>query len=132
MTSSKPSSAAILPQQNMLRAFNCDTTDANESGYWSAEGINVTFDLGDDLWGDFDDEKLVQASNVVISEKTNINYQKGNRMRIIWQYPERYDVDLEIVLFLNEAILHTLLSILIPINTIVFFLFFCEIPYSLA
>ncbi|XP_055497359.1 probable ATP-dependent DNA helicase HFM1 isoform X1 [Leucoraja erinacea] len=78
LTSSKPSSAAILPQQNMLRAFNCDSTDANESGYWSAEGINVTFDLGDDLWGDFDDEKLVQASNVVISEKTNINYQKDS------------------------------------------------------
>ncbi|XP_051869190.1 probable ATP-dependent DNA helicase HFM1 [Pristis pectinata] len=77
LTSSKPSSSVILPHQNMPSAFNCNS-DANESGYWSSGGINVTFDLGDDLWGDFDDEKLVQASNLVSSEETNINYQKDS------------------------------------------------------
>ncbi|XP_072920021.1 probable ATP-dependent DNA helicase HFM1 [Hemitrygon akajei] len=78
LISSKPSSAVIVPHQNMLRTFNYNSSNANDSGYWSSEGINVTFDLGDDLWSDFDDEKLVQASNLVSSEETNINYQKDS------------------------------------------------------
>ncbi|XP_069795276.1 probable ATP-dependent DNA helicase HFM1 isoform X2 [Narcine bancroftii] len=76
LTSSNHSSTVIQPCQNLSGVFNYNFTDGNESGYWSAEGINVTFDLGDDLWGDFDDEKLVQASNLVSSEEANINYQK--------------------------------------------------------
>uniref|UniRef100_UPI00398EC65E probable ATP-dependent DNA helicase HFM1 isoform X3 n=1 Tax=Pristiophorus japonicus TaxID=55135 RepID=UPI00398EC65E len=73
--SSQQSSTVIPPHQNTPGSFNCNSIDANESDYWSSEGMNVTFDLGDDLWNDFDDEKLVNASNFVSSEETNINYQ---------------------------------------------------------
>ncbi|XP_067894141.1 probable ATP-dependent DNA helicase HFM1 [Heterodontus francisci] len=80
--SSQQSSTVIPPHQNTPRSFNCNSTDANESGYWSSEGMNVTFDLGDDLWNDFDDEKLVNASNFVSSDEINVNYQTDSSFSI--------------------------------------------------
>ncbi|XP_078418024.1 putative ATP-dependent DNA helicase HFM1 [Cetorhinus maximus] len=79
---SQQSSTVILPRQNTLESFNCNSAEADESGYWSPEEMNVNFDLGDDLWNDFDDEKLVNASNFVSSEEINTDYQTDSSFSI--------------------------------------------------
>ncbi|XP_078075341.1 putative ATP-dependent DNA helicase HFM1 [Mustelus asterias] len=73
--SAQQSSTVIPPHQTMAESYTHNSTEADESGYWSPEEINVNFDLGDDLWNDFDDEKLINASNFVSSEEINMNYQ---------------------------------------------------------
>ncbi|XP_060685587.1 probable ATP-dependent DNA helicase HFM1 [Hemiscyllium ocellatum] len=77
--SSQQNSTVFPSHETSVESFSFNSTDANESDYWSPEEMNVNFDLGDDLWNDFDDEKLVNASNSICSEEININehYQTG-------------------------------------------------------
>ncbi|XP_038649736.1 probable ATP-dependent DNA helicase HFM1 isoform X2 [Scyliorhinus canicula] len=80
--SSQQSSTVIPQHQTTSESFCCNSTDAEESGYWSPEEMNVNFDLGDDLWNDFDDEKLINASNFVNSEEINNKYQTASSFSI--------------------------------------------------
>lgn len=36
-------------------------TDADKSSSWFSKTLNVNFELGDEVWDDFDDEKLIYA-----------------------------------------------------------------------
>ncbi|XP_007885537.1 probable ATP-dependent DNA helicase HFM1 [Callorhinchus milii] len=71
--------SSVIPWcQDTHDSFNCNSTDANESGYWSTEGTNVNFELGDDVWDDFDDEKLLRASSFVGEEETSFKSETGS------------------------------------------------------
>ncbi|CAH2311507.1 probable ATP-dependent DNA helicase HFM1 [Pelobates cultripes] len=47
-----------------IKTARSNLTDADKSNSWPAKSLNVTFDLGNDVWADFDDDKLIDASNI--------------------------------------------------------------------
>uniref|UniRef100_H3AR82 Probable ATP-dependent DNA helicase HFM1 n=1 Tax=Latimeria chalumnae TaxID=7897 RepID=H3AR82_LATCH len=56
----------LAPIQKSLHMVSSNTDNSDETGSdcWSRENVDVSFDLGDDVWDDFDDENLIHASNI--------------------------------------------------------------------
>ncbi|XP_075471666.1 putative ATP-dependent DNA helicase HFM1 isoform X2 [Ascaphus truei] len=52
-------------------------TDADKSNSCSAKALNVTFDLGNDVWDDFDDDNLLDASSFASTMETSASGSKN-------------------------------------------------------
>ncbi|XP_053326283.1 probable ATP-dependent DNA helicase HFM1 [Spea bombifrons] len=55
------------PQDGARTTINStmsNLTDADKRSSWSEKNLSVTFDLGNEVWDDFDDDNLLDASNV--------------------------------------------------------------------
>ncbi|XP_019386674.1 PREDICTED: probable ATP-dependent DNA helicase HFM1 isoform X2 [Crocodylus porosus] len=51
---------AMMSNKN-LESSMPNLTDADRSSSWFSKALNVNFELGDEVWDDFDDEKLIYA-----------------------------------------------------------------------
>ncbi|XP_059584027.1 probable ATP-dependent DNA helicase HFM1 isoform X3 [Alligator mississippiensis] len=51
---------AMMSNKN-LESSMPNLTDADKSSSWFSKTLNVNFELGDEVWDDFDDEKLIYA-----------------------------------------------------------------------
>ncbi|XP_019357137.1 PREDICTED: probable ATP-dependent DNA helicase HFM1 isoform X3 [Gavialis gangeticus] len=51
---------AMMSNKN-LESSMPNLTDADKSSSWFSKALNVNFELGDEVWDDFDDEKLIYA-----------------------------------------------------------------------
>ncbi|XP_064416175.1 probable ATP-dependent DNA helicase HFM1 [Latimeria chalumnae] len=60
---------SVAPIQKSLHMVSSNTDNSDETGSdcWSRENVDVSFDLGDDVWDDFDDENLIHASNISVT-----------------------------------------------------------------
>ncbi|KAM8930577.1 putative ATP-dependent DNA helicase HFM1 [Pelodytes ibericus] len=75
----KPSETACYGKHQTLasnkaaiKSARSNLTDADKSSSWSAKGLSVTFDLGSDVWDDFDDDHLLDASNSSSTMETGL------------------------------------------------------------
>ncbi|XP_071983610.1 probable ATP-dependent DNA helicase HFM1 isoform X2 [Engystomops pustulosus] len=61
----------INQQNTSIRQHQNNMTDFDKYSSWSQKPINVTYDTDDDVWDDFDDENLLDASDTTTAmEKT--------------------------------------------------------------
>ncbi|XP_063284129.1 probable ATP-dependent DNA helicase HFM1 [Pelobates fuscus] len=77
-----------------IKTARSNLTDADKSNSWPAKSLNITFDLGNDVWADFDDDKLIDASNIGSPvEKGKGNYSKVRKFSEFlsnpWQHHDR-------------------------------------------
>lgn len=53
----------VLFNRNFNASGNQNLTDVDKSNSSFSEVLNVNFELGNDVWDDFDDENLIEVTN---------------------------------------------------------------------
>ncbi|XP_078012699.1 putative ATP-dependent DNA helicase HFM1 [Phascolarctos cinereus] len=53
----------VLSNRNLNSSLMHNLTDADKNSSRFSDSLNVNFELGDEVWDDFNDEKLIHASN---------------------------------------------------------------------
>ncbi|XP_078502404.1 putative ATP-dependent DNA helicase HFM1 isoform X8 [Lissotriton helveticus] len=63
-------------------SFMTNLTDADKKGSRSSGAFNVTFDLGEDVWDDFEDEKLLKAESFTSLSTFNTRSATHNNLKL--------------------------------------------------
>ncbi|XP_065410314.1 probable ATP-dependent DNA helicase HFM1 [Chrysemys picta bellii] len=63
VTVSEESHQTMTSKKNLKESLMHNFTNADKSSSWFSEALNVNFELGDEVWDDFDDDKLIHASS---------------------------------------------------------------------
>ncbi|KAM4642183.1 putative ATP-dependent DNA helicase HFM1 [Discoglossus pictus] len=61
---------SLATTKSTIKSSLTNLTDADKSISWSAKSFNVTFELGNDVWDDFDDDNLLDASSFLNTKET--------------------------------------------------------------
>lgn len=71
-TSNEKAPQTVLFNRHLNASGNQNLTDADKSNSPLLEVTNVNFELGDEVWDDFDDENLIEVTDFSAgTEKTN-------------------------------------------------------------
>lgn len=62
-TSNEKAPQTMLFNRNLNASENQDLTDAVKSNSSFSEVLNVNFELGNEVWDDFDDESLIEVTS---------------------------------------------------------------------
>lgn len=59
----------VLFNRDLNAPGNQNLTDADNSNSPFSEVLNVNFDLGNEVWDDFDDESLIEVTSLPVDNK---------------------------------------------------------------
>lgn len=77
-TSNEKSPQTVLFNRHLNASGNQNLTDGDKSNSPSSEVLNVNFELGNEVWDDFDDENLLEVTSFSAStEKTKTSGKIG-------------------------------------------------------
>ncbi|KAM9129912.1 putative ATP-dependent DNA helicase HFM1 [Pangshura tecta] len=68
----------MTSKNNLKESLMHNFTNADKSSSWFSEALNVNFELGDEVWDDFDDDKLIHASSFLTSVESREDLESGN------------------------------------------------------
>ncbi|XP_044158370.1 probable ATP-dependent DNA helicase HFM1 [Bufo gargarizans] len=73
----------VNQQTARIQQYHNNMTDADKYSSWSQKPLNGMFDVEDDVWDDFDDENLLDASNLtsIIRKRRLLSSEKQNHIR---------------------------------------------------
>ncbi|XP_074924370.1 putative ATP-dependent DNA helicase HFM1 [Chelonoidis abingdonii] len=95
MTVSEKSHQMMTSKKNLKESLMHNFTNADKSSSWFSEALNVNFELGDEVWDDFDDGKLIHASSFLTGVESredlvliNVNFKinRLNGIRTKWEF----------------------------------------------
>lgn len=69
-TANEKAPQTMLLNRNLNASGNQSLTDVGKSNSPFSEVLNVNFDLGNEVWDDFDDENLIEATSFSADKKT--------------------------------------------------------------
>ncbi|XP_075792611.1 putative ATP-dependent DNA helicase HFM1 isoform X2 [Pelodiscus sinensis] len=78
VTVSKESYQMMTSKKNLKESLMNNLTDADKSSSWFSESLNVNFELGDEVWNDFDDDRLIHASSFFTGMESREDLGSGN------------------------------------------------------
>ncbi|XP_044884213.1 probable ATP-dependent DNA helicase HFM1 isoform X1 [Mauremys mutica] len=78
VTVSEESHQMMTSKKNLKESLMHNFTNADKSSSWFSEALNVNFELGDEVWDDFDDDKLIHASSFLTSVESREDLESGN------------------------------------------------------
>nr|XP_032628931.1 probable ATP-dependent DNA helicase HFM1 [Chelonoidis abingdonii] len=83
MTVSEKSHQMMTSKKNLKESLMHNFTNADKSSSWFSEALNVNFELGDEVWDDFDDGKLIHASSFLTGVESREDLAKGSLQPIL-------------------------------------------------
>ncbi|CAM5161992.1 unnamed protein product [Natator depressus] len=78
VTVSEESHQTMTSKKNFKESLMHNLTNADKSSSWFSEALNVNFELGDEVWDDFDDDKLIHASSFFTGVESREDLGSGN------------------------------------------------------
>ncbi|KAM7161971.1 putative ATP-dependent DNA helicase HFM1 [Macrochelys suwanniensis] len=78
VTVSEESYQTMTSKKNLKDSLMHNVTNADKSSSWFSEALNVNFELGDEVWDDFDDDKLIHASSFFTGVESREDLGSGN------------------------------------------------------
>ncbi|KAG6929224.1 HFM1, ATP dependent DNA helicase -like protein [Chelydra serpentina] len=78
VTVSEESYQTMTSKKNLKESLMHNVTNADKSSSWFSEALNVNFELGDEVWDDFDDDKLIHASSFFTGMESREDLGSGN------------------------------------------------------
>ncbi|XP_034635931.1 probable ATP-dependent DNA helicase HFM1 [Trachemys scripta elegans] len=78
VTVSEESHQTMTSKKNLKESLMHNFTNADKSSSWFSEALNVNFELGDEVWDDFDDDKLIHASSFFTGVESREDLGSGN------------------------------------------------------
>ncbi|CAM5135256.1 unnamed protein product [Eretmochelys imbricata] len=78
VTVSEESHQTMTSKKNFKESLMQHLTNADKNSSWFSEALNVNFELGDEVWDDFDDDKLIHASSFSTGVESREDLGSGN------------------------------------------------------